>query len=160
MRMVSRRALGPLKKTRSSRTTSISRAVEAGEHCLSLQVFKTRLPLCLNALASVLPNSKMKLMYLTGLNRCGKSCRLRWTNYLRPDIKRGKFSPEEEQTILQLHSILGNKYAIKYLPKISSCHLSAGLYVLYNLRKPGGQPSRNTSPDGPTTRSRTYGTHT
>ncbi|KAH1249847.1 Transcription factor MYB93 [Glycine max] len=44
-----------------------------------------------------------------GLNRCGKSCRLRWTNYLRPDIKRGKFSQEEEQTILNLHSILGNK---------------------------------------------------
>ncbi|XP_009380206.2 transcription factor MYB93-like isoform X2 [Musa acuminata AAA Group] len=48
---------------------------------------------------------------LAGLNRCGKSCRLRWTNYLRPDIKRGKFSPEEEQTILQLHSILGNKWS-------------------------------------------------
>ncbi|XP_010538943.1 PREDICTED: transcription factor MYB86-like [Tarenaya hassleriana] len=48
---------------------------------------------------------------LAGLNRCGKSCRLRWTNYLRPDIKRGKFSPEEEQTILHLHSILGNKWS-------------------------------------------------
>lgn len=47
--------------------------------------------------------------FCLGLNRCGKSCRLRWTNYLRPDIKRGKFSPEEEQTILNLHSILGNK---------------------------------------------------
>ncbi|CAL5037601.1 unnamed protein product [Urochloa decumbens] len=48
---------------------------------------------------------------LAGLNRCGKSCRLRWTNYLRPDIKRGKFSKDEEQTILQLHSILGNKWS-------------------------------------------------
>ncbi|XP_022978518.1 transcription factor MYB41-like [Cucurbita maxima] len=48
---------------------------------------------------------------LAGLNRCGKSCRLRWTNYLRPDIKRGKFSPEEEQTILNLHSVLGNKWS-------------------------------------------------
>ncbi|KAK9134267.1 hypothetical protein Syun_013597 [Stephania yunnanensis] len=48
---------------------------------------------------------------LAGLNRCGKSCRLRWTNYLRPDIKRGKFSQEEEQTILNLHSILGNKWS-------------------------------------------------
>ncbi|WOL16658.1 hypothetical protein Cni_G25446 [Canna indica] len=46
-----------------------------------------------------------------GLNRCGKSCRLRWTNYLRPDIKRGKFSEEEEQMIIQLHSILGNKWS-------------------------------------------------
>ncbi|KAI8550383.1 hypothetical protein RHMOL_Rhmol06G0102000 [Rhododendron molle] len=48
---------------------------------------------------------------LAGLNRCGKSCRLRWTNYLKPDIKRGNFSQEEEQTILHLHSILGNKWS-------------------------------------------------
>ncbi|OAY35829.1 transcription factor MYB92 [Manihot esculenta] len=48
---------------------------------------------------------------LAGLNRCGKSCRLRWTNYLRPDVKRGKFSQEEEQTILNLHSVLGNKWS-------------------------------------------------
>ncbi|KAL5779708.1 hypothetical protein ACOSQ2_010445 [Xanthoceras sorbifolium] len=48
---------------------------------------------------------------LAGLNRCGKSCRLRWTNYLRPDIKRGKFTQDEEQTILHLHSILGNKWS-------------------------------------------------
>ena len=46
-----------------------------------------------------------------GLRRCGKSCRLRWTNYLRPDIKRGKFSLQEEQTIIQLHALLGNRYA-------------------------------------------------
>ncbi|XP_051125153.1 transcription factor MYB41-like [Andrographis paniculata] len=46
-----------------------------------------------------------------GLERCGKSCRLRWTNYLRPDIKRGRFSFEEEETIIQLHSLLGNKWS-------------------------------------------------
>ncbi|KAH7687306.1 myb proto-oncogene protein plant protein, partial [Dioscorea alata] len=46
-----------------------------------------------------------------GLNRCGKSCRLRWTNYLRPDIKRGKFTEEEERLIIHLHSILGNKWS-------------------------------------------------
>ncbi|XP_061368823.1 transcription factor MYB102-like [Gastrolobium bilobum] len=46
-----------------------------------------------------------------GLQRCGKSCRLRWTNYLRPDIKRGRFSFEEEETIIQLHSIIGNKWS-------------------------------------------------
>ena len=44
-----------------------------------------------------------------GLKRCGKSCRLRWTNYLRPDIKRGSFSQEEEQIIINLHALLGNK---------------------------------------------------
>ncbi|KAI8029898.1 Transcription factor MYB93 [Camellia lanceoleosa] len=48
---------------------------------------------------------------LAGLNRCGKSCRLRWTNYLRPDIKRGKFSDEEEQIIINLHAVLGNKWS-------------------------------------------------
>ncbi|XP_038882316.1 transcription factor MYB53-like [Benincasa hispida] len=52
------------------------------------------------------------LPQLAGLNRCGKSCRLRWTNYLRPDIKRGKFSQEEQQTILNLHSIHGNKWSV------------------------------------------------
>ncbi|KAJ1383784.1 SANT/Myb domain [Sesbania bispinosa] len=46
-----------------------------------------------------------------GLKRCGKSCRLRWANYLRPDIKRGKFSLEEEEAIIQLHSVLGNKWS-------------------------------------------------
>ncbi|KAM7254011.1 hypothetical protein ACFE04_031693 [Oxalis oulophora] len=48
---------------------------------------------------------------LAGLNRCGKSCRLRWTNYLRPDIKRGKFSDEEERMIINLHSVLGNRWS-------------------------------------------------
>ncbi|KAL9231186.1 hypothetical protein vseg_006443 [Gypsophila vaccaria] len=46
-----------------------------------------------------------------GLNRCGKSCRLRWTNYLRPDIKRGRFTEEEEDSIIKLHSVLGNKWS-------------------------------------------------
>ncbi|KAK9275298.1 hypothetical protein L1049_022560 [Liquidambar formosana] len=44
-----------------------------------------------------------------GLKRCGKSCRLRWINYLRPDIKRGNISPEEEDIILKLHRLLGNR---------------------------------------------------
>ncbi|XP_044467889.1 transcription factor MYB106 [Mangifera indica] len=54
-----------------------------------------------------------------GLQRCGKSCRLRWTNYLRPDIKRGKFSLQEEQTIIQLHALLGNRWSAiaTHLPK-------------------------------------------
>lgn len=46
-----------------------------------------------------------------GLLRCGKSCRLRWTNYLRPDIKRGNFTQEEEETIMKLHEILGNRWS-------------------------------------------------
>jgi len=46
-----------------------------------------------------------------GLRRSGKSCRLRWVNYLRPDLKRGKITPDEETVILQLHAMLGNRYA-------------------------------------------------
>ncbi|KAL8035515.1 hypothetical protein ABFX02_12G101900 [Erythranthe guttata] len=54
-----------------------------------------------------------------GLRRCGKSCRLRWINYLRPDIKRGKFSFQEEQTIIHLHAFLGNRWSAiaSHLPK-------------------------------------------
>ncbi|XP_061363853.1 transcription factor MYB58-like [Gastrolobium bilobum] len=46
-----------------------------------------------------------------GLLRCGKSCRLRWINYLRPDVKRGNFTIEEEETIIRLHKALGNKWS-------------------------------------------------
>ncbi|KAE9618871.1 hypothetical protein Lal_00047472 [Lupinus albus] len=46
-----------------------------------------------------------------GLQRCGKSCRLRWLNYLRPDLKRGTFSQEEENLIIELHAVLGNRWS-------------------------------------------------
>ncbi|XP_026405973.1 transcription factor MYB26-like [Papaver somniferum] len=46
-----------------------------------------------------------------GLQRCGKSCRLRWINYLRPDIRRGRFTPEEEKLIIKLHGVVGNRWA-------------------------------------------------
>ncbi|KAL3743306.1 hypothetical protein ACJRO7_018582 [Eucalyptus globulus] len=48
----------------------------------------------------------------SGLNRCGKSCRLRWLNYLRPNIKRGNISDEEEDMILRLHKLLGNRWSL------------------------------------------------
>ncbi|KAF3450088.1 hypothetical protein FNV43_RR06168 [Rhamnella rubrinervis] len=55
---------------------------------------------------------------LAGLQRCGKSCRLRWINYLRPDLKKGSFSAQEERTIIDVHRILGNRWAqiAKHLP--------------------------------------------
>ncbi|KAL8143155.1 hypothetical protein V2J09_016187 [Rumex salicifolius] len=55
---------------------------------------------------------------LAGLERCGKSCRLRWINYLRPDLRRGSFTDEEEMTIIEVHRILGNRWAqiAKHLP--------------------------------------------
>ncbi|KAJ6827007.1 protein ODORANT1-like [Iris pallida] len=48
---------------------------------------------------------------LAGLLRCGKSCRLRWTNYLRPDLKRGLLSESEEKMVIDLHSQLGNRWS-------------------------------------------------
>ncbi|CAN8325910.1 unnamed protein product [Cochlearia groenlandica] len=53
-----------------------------------------------------------------GLQRNGKSCRLRWINYLRPGLKRDMINAEEEEIILAFHSSLGNKWSriAKYLP--------------------------------------------
>ncbi|KAL6537711.1 hypothetical protein OROHE_012338 [Orobanche hederae] len=48
---------------------------------------------------------------LAGLLRCGKSCRLRWTNYLRPDVKRGLLSEYEEKMVVDLHAQLGNRWS-------------------------------------------------
>ncbi|KAF8412395.1 hypothetical protein HHK36_000359 [Tetracentron sinense] len=47
---------------------------------------------------------------LAGLLRCGKSCRLRWTNYLRPDLKRGLLTESEEQLVIDLHARIGNRF--------------------------------------------------
>nr|AFH03062.1 R2R3-MYB transcription factor MYB10 [Epimedium sagittatum] len=47
-----------------------------------------------------------------GLKRCGKSCRLRWLNYLRPDIKRGNITHDEEELIIRLHKLLGNRWSL------------------------------------------------
>ncbi|XP_049367265.1 transcription factor MYB62-like [Solanum verrucosum] len=53
-----------------------------------------------------------------GLKRTGKSCRLRWLNYLKPDVKRGNLTPQEQLLILELHSKLGNRWSkiAQYLP--------------------------------------------
>ncbi|XWS31802.1 hypothetical protein CRYUN_Cryun23aG0107400 [Craigia yunnanensis] len=47
-----------------------------------------------------------------GLLRCGKSCRLRWINYLRADLKRGNITAEEEEIIINLHATLGNRWSL------------------------------------------------
>ncbi|KAK8716698.1 hypothetical protein V6N13_044002 [Hibiscus sabdariffa] len=52
------------------------------------------------------------LPHKAGLNRCGKSCRLRWMNYLRPGIKRGNISPDEQDLIIRLHRLLGNRWSL------------------------------------------------
>ncbi|CAA0825412.1 Transcription repressor MYB5 [Striga hermonthica] len=58
------------------------------------------------------PRRWKSLAILSGLNRCGKSCRLRWLNYLRPDIKRGNISDAEEDLIIRLHRLLGNRWSL------------------------------------------------
>ena len=49
------------------------------------------------------------MLCCAGLLRCGKSCRLRWINYLRPDLKRGNFTEEEDELIIKFHELFGNK---------------------------------------------------
>jgi myb proto-oncogene protein len=54
----------------------------------------------------------------TGLNRTGKSCRLRWLNYLRPDVRRGNITPEEHVLIVELQGRWGNRWSkiARHLP--------------------------------------------
>ncbi|XP_019451626.1 PREDICTED: myb-related protein 340-like [Lupinus angustifolius] len=54
-----------------------------------------------------------------GLKRTGKSCRLRWLNYLRPDVRRGNITPEEQLLIMELHAKWGNRWSkiAKHLPR-------------------------------------------
>ncbi|KAL1560735.1 transcription factor MYB14-like [Salvia divinorum] len=51
------------------------------------------------------------LPLFAGLKRCGKSCRLRWVNYLKPGIRRGNFTQDEDHLIIKLHNQLGNKWS-------------------------------------------------
>ncbi|CAD6265745.1 unnamed protein product [Miscanthus lutarioriparius] len=52
------------------------------------------------------------LPHKIGLKRCGKSCRLRWLNYLRPNIKHGDFTPEEDSIICSLYISIGSRWSI------------------------------------------------
>ncbi|KAG4980123.1 hypothetical protein AAZX31_12G100000 [Glycine max] len=52
-----------------------------------------------------------QLPRFAGLARCGKSCRLRWMNYLRPNVKRGNFTQQEDECIIRMHKKLGNKWS-------------------------------------------------
>ncbi|KAI3863888.1 hypothetical protein MKW98_031480 [Papaver atlanticum] len=47
-----------------------------------------------------------------GLDRCRKICRLRWLNYLRPNIKRGEFKADEVDLIIRMHKLLGNRWSL------------------------------------------------
>ncbi|KAL1325096.1 hypothetical protein HN51_035199 [Arachis hypogaea] len=58
------------------------------------------------------PTNWRQLPRAAGLARCGKSCRLRWMNYLRPDVKRGNYTQEEDDTIVKLHNQFGNRWSM------------------------------------------------
>ncbi|KAG0531068.1 hypothetical protein BDA96_05G242200 [Sorghum bicolor] len=49
--------------------------------------------------------------HATGLNRSGKSCRMRWVNYLHPSRKHGRLSPQEERLVIELHARWGNSWS-------------------------------------------------
>ncbi|KAE8670636.1 Transcription factor WER [Hibiscus syriacus] len=63
----------------------------------------------------------------SGLFRCGKSCRLHWANHLRPNLKKGAFTQEEEQLIIELHAKMKRRYEI---PDVVFDNLNANQNVL------------------------------
>ncbi|XAR70258.1 hypothetical protein NMG60_11027047 [Bertholletia excelsa] len=79
-----------------------------------------------------------------GLQRCGKSCRLRWINYLRPDIRRGRFTPEEEKLIISLHGAVGNRWAhiASHLPGRTDNEIKNywNSWIKKKIRKPATPP--------------------
>ena len=96
----------------------------------------------------------------SGLARCGKSCRLRWANHLRPNLKKGSFAPDEELLILRLHAQLGNKWA-RIAAQVFLLLLLLLCFAGFSYRAKF-DPFRSFDPDscpgGRTTRSRTTGT--
>lgn len=98
-----------------------------------------------------------------GLQRCGKSCRLRWINYLRPGLKRGAFSLQEEDLIIELHSVLGNRFVVvRLVNKNTNCFSSPAInsfcqtclihWTSIQWCAAGGHRLQHSYQDGPTMR--------
>lgn len=81
-----------------------------------------------------------------GLKRSGKSCRLRWVNYLHPGLKHGRMSPQEEQLVLQLHSYWGNRLTLVLflLLCIESNLNMCDIYSILNVYKVVSNSSETT----------------
>ncbi|XP_002965584.2 myb-related protein Hv1 [Selaginella moellendorffii] len=92
-----------------------------------------------------------------GLDRCGKSCRLRWINYLRPDLKRGGFGEHEEQLIIDLHAIVGNRWShiARQLPGRTDNEIKNfwNSVIKKKLRKMGIDPKTHAQITSPSTTS-------
>ncbi|CAN4086343.1 unnamed protein product [Withania somnifera] len=93
----------------------------------------------------------------TGLLRCSKSCRLRWTNYLRPGIRRGNFTEHEEKMIIHLQALLGNRWAAiaSYLPQRTDNDIKNywNTHLRKKLKKLQGKDENSTSQEGTTSSS-------
>ncbi|VVB04650.1 unnamed protein product [Arabis nemorensis] len=83
---------------------------------------------------------------VSGLNRTGKSCRLRWVNYLHPGLKRGKMTPQEERLVLELHAKWGNRWSkiARKLPGRTDNEIKN--YWRTHMRKKAQEKKRPASP--------------
>lgn len=82
----------------------------------------------------------------TGLNRTGKSCRLRWVNYLHPGLKRGRMTPQEEQLVLELHARWGNRWSRIALKLPGRTDNEIKNYWRTHMRKKAQERKKNASP--------------
>lgn len=103
-----RKVYGNLKRIWYWNNTSKPTAREIGRPFLSDQVYLSAVTIYTSA------GGRRIMFRVSGLMRGGKSCRLRWKNYLRPNIKRGTMSKEEEDLIIRMHKLIGNRYVFKF----------------------------------------------
>ncbi|KAL2899082.1 Transcription factor MYB59 [Bienertia sinuspersici] len=88
---------------------------------------------------------------VSGLKRTGKSCRLRWVNYLHPGLKRGKMTPHEEKLVLELHSQWGNRWSriARRLPGRTDNEIKN--YWRTHMRKKAQEKKQEASPSSSST---------
>ncbi|XP_008795619.2 myb-related protein MYBAS1-like isoform X2 [Phoenix dactylifera] len=93
------------------------------------------------------------LAKVSGLNRTGKSCRLRWVNYLHPGLKRGRMTPQEEHLVLELHAKWGNRWSriARRLPGRTDNEIKN--YWRTHMRKKAQERKRSASSPSPSSSS-------